>query len=155
MLGASGGASEEGRGRVGIDTRALWVLSVVDFGVSAQLDRTVGRRNTFIGTPYWMAPEVIACDENPDATYDYRVSVNPGPGAALAVAATAPHALLCRNWKPSSPHPRPWFVADKLGKSQAGRAQGADRRRWLSQGGDRENGRQVSFPCGGGVAGDA
>lgn len=27
----------------------------VDFGVSAQLDRTIGRRNTFIGTPYWYA----------------------------------------------------------------------------------------------------
>lgn len=32
-----------------------YVLFAVDFGVSAQLDKTVGRRNTFIGTPYWYA----------------------------------------------------------------------------------------------------
>lgn len=30
-------------------------IKLVDFGVSAQLDRTIGKRNTFIGTPYWSA----------------------------------------------------------------------------------------------------
>ena len=28
-------------------------IKLVDFGVSAQLDRTIGKRSTFIGTPYW------------------------------------------------------------------------------------------------------
>uniref|UniRef100_A0A3Q2XAV8 TRAF2 and NCK interacting kinase n=1 Tax=Haplochromis burtoni TaxID=8153 RepID=A0A3Q2XAV8_HAPBU len=55
-------------------------VKLVDFGVSAQLDRTVGRRNTFIGTPYWMAPEVIAslCDMHPMRAL-FLIPRNPWP----------------------------------------------------------------------------
>uniref|UniRef100_A0A2I3SX10 non-specific serine/threonine protein kinase n=1 Tax=Pan troglodytes TaxID=9598 RepID=A0A2I3SX10_PANTR len=69
-------------------------VKLVDFGVSAQLDRTVGRRNTFIGTPYWMAPEVIACDENPDATYDYRSDLWSCGITAIEMAEGAPRNSL-------------------------------------------------------------
>ncbi|KAJ8416603.1 hypothetical protein AAFF_G00324810 [Aldrovandia affinis] len=65
-------------------------VKLVDFGVSAQLDRTVGRRNTFIGTPYWMSPEVIACDENPDSTYDYRSDIWSLGITAIEMAEGAP-----------------------------------------------------------------
>nr|XP_020472250.1 TRAF2 and NCK-interacting protein kinase-like isoform X2 [Monopterus albus] len=65
-------------------------VKLVDFGVSAQLDRTVGRRNTFIGTPYWMAPEVIACDENPHATYDFKSDLWSLGITALEMAEGAP-----------------------------------------------------------------
>lgn len=69
-------------------------VKLVDFGVSAQLDRTIGRRNTFIGTPYWMAPEVIACDENPDATYDNRSDLWSLGITAIEMAENTPRKLL-------------------------------------------------------------
>uniref|UniRef100_A0A8D3BRV2 non-specific serine/threonine protein kinase n=1 Tax=Scophthalmus maximus TaxID=52904 RepID=A0A8D3BRV2_SCOMX len=86
-------------------------VKLVDFGVSAQLDRTVGRRNTFIGTPYWMAPEVIACDENPDATYDFKSDLWSLGITAMEMAEGAPplcdmHPMRALFLIPRNPAPR-------------------------------------------------
>ena len=43
-------------------------MKLADFGVAAQLTHTMSKRKTYIGTPHWMAPEVIA-----ESSYDGKV----------------------------------------------------------------------------------
>ncbi|XP_040604362.1 serine/threonine-protein kinase 10 [Mesocricetus auratus] len=50
-------------------------IRLADFGVSAKNLKTLQKRDSFIGTPYWMAPEVVLCETMKDAPYDYKADI--------------------------------------------------------------------------------
>ncbi|CAB3239895.1 unnamed protein product [Arctia plantaginis] len=107
-------------------------VKLVDFGVSSHLAATAARRNTSVGTPYWMAPEVIACEQQLDESYDCRCDVWSVGITAIELAEGEPplsglHPMralfqIPRNPPPTLAHPEMFssqlsdFIADCLVK---------------------------------------
>uniref|UniRef100_A0A1I8HL07 Protein kinase domain-containing protein n=1 Tax=Macrostomum lignano TaxID=282301 RepID=A0A1I8HL07_9PLAT len=51
------------------------VIKLADFGVSAMGDSPEVKRNSFIGSQYWMAPEVMACETYNEVPYGTQADV--------------------------------------------------------------------------------
>ncbi|XP_055064676.2 STE20-like serine/threonine-protein kinase [Misgurnus anguillicaudatus] len=93
-------------------------VKLADFGVSAKNENTLQKRSTFIGTPYWMAPEVIMCETSKDNQYSCKADIwSLGITLIEAAEMEPPHHSLnpmrvllkiTKSPPPTLSHPRRW-----------------------------------------------
>lgn len=101
-------------------------VKICDFGLSRNIKTTMGKRSTCIGSPYWMAPEVVNSSgsnsnsdgENDDKSYGSRADVwalgitaiELGDGAApfLDMHPTRAMFQILRNPPPTLYRPANW-----------------------------------------------
>jgi len=51
------------------------IAKLADFGVSAKLQHTMEKKDTVVGSPYWMAPEVISVQKEKAEGYDMKADI--------------------------------------------------------------------------------
>ncbi|KAM9608105.1 STE20-like serine/threonine-protein kinase isoform 4-T4 [Morphnus guianensis] len=113
------------------------LCSAADFGVSAKNSSTVQRRVSFIGTPYWMAPEVVQCETSKESPYGYEADIWSLGITLIEMAEMEPpyHELnplrvllkIAKSQPPTLRHPKRWsedfkdFLRKSLEKSPEAR----------------------------------